>query len=85
MDIVDVSERSVPGGRLREFTTAEGLVVSVVTHITGGAVQLSVRRTSSDSVEVAADLTDAEAIALAALLTGAKLVVTPRDEPPVAG
>lgn len=82
MDIVDVSERSVPGGRLREFTTAENLVIGVVTNVAGDAVQLSVRRATSDAVEIAADLTDAEAVALAALLTGAKLVVTPRSDAP---
>ena len=80
MDVVDVSERSVPGGRLREFTTADDLVIGVVTNAAGDGVQLSVRRATADAVEVAADLSDAEAVALAALLTGAKLVVTPRSE-----
>jgi hypothetical protein len=84
VEVVDVSERSVPGGRLREFTTAENLVIGVVTTIAGDAVQLSMRRATADAVEVAADLTDAEAVALAALLTGAKLVVTPRSDAPAA-
>jgi len=84
MDVVDVSERPVPGGRLREFTTAENMVIGVATDIAGGAVQLSVRRASADAVDAAADLSDAEAVALAALLTGAKLVVTPRGEAPAA-
>jgi hypothetical protein len=83
MDVIDVSERWVPGGRLREFTTADDIVIGVFTGSTGGAVQLSVRRATADAVDVAADLSDAEAVALAALLTGAKLVVTPRGDAPV--
>jgi hypothetical protein len=63
MDVVDVSERPVPGGRLREFTTAENLVIGVVTNVAGDAVQLSVRRASADAVEIAAELTDVEAVA----------------------
>jgi len=82
VEVVDVSERSVPGGRLREFTTSENLVIGVVTDIAGDGVQLSVRRATADAVEVAADLSEAEAVALAALLTGAKIVVTAGSEEP---
>lgn len=80
MDVVQVTERMVPGGRLREFTTAADLVISVVDD-RAGKVQLAVRRAGADQVDVAADLSPAEAVALAALITGAKVVVSASDDP----
>lgn len=80
MEVVDVTERPVPGGRLREFTTKEGWIVSVV-HEPSGRIELALRRPTADEVAVAANLSPAEGVALAALLTGAKVVVNDEGAP----
>ena len=78
MDVVEVSERFVAGGRLLEFTTSGESVVVVFDG--GTQLQLAIRTGDDDAVAASVDLTPAEAVALAALLTGAKVVVTHADD-----